>query len=76
MFLIHLKFCSCKVYQNFLGTTRLLCISNAARMTLLSIMVCEIQLFKFEVSAQSGILEQFWLCPVLTNLTTQSVNMV
>jgi len=31
---------------------------------------------KFEVSAQSGILEQFRLCSVLTNLATESVNMI
>jgi len=45
-------------------------------MTLLSIISCELWLFKVEVSAQSGILEQFWLCPVLTSSMTESVNMV
>ena len=45
-------------------------------MTLLSVMIWELWSFKFEVFVQSGILEQFWLCPVLFNLTMESVNMV
>jgi len=59
-----------------MGTSRLSHISNASRMTLLSVMSCELWLFKVEVSVQFGILEQFRLCQVLTNSATESVNIV
>jgi len=64
MNLVHLKICSCNVHQIFLETSRLSHLSNASRMTLLYFMSCELWLSKVEVSAQSGILEQFRLYPV------------
>jgi hypothetical protein len=41
--MVYLKFWSCKVYQIFLGTTRLQDLSLAARITLIAIMVLKLQ---------------------------------
>ena len=65
-----------KDYEIFMGTTRLKHLSNASRITPISDLVREISLFQVKVSAQSGTWEQFGCILFLSNLTTESGNVV
>ena len=65
-----------KNYEIFRGTTRLKYLSNSSGITPISDLVREISLFQVKVSAQSGTWEQFGCILFLSNLTTESGNVV
>jgi hypothetical protein len=61
-----------KVYEIFMGNSRLLCLSLTARIIFLFILVCEISLLQVGGSMLSGILSSLY-CPLfLANLTIES----
>ena len=63
-------------YEIIMGMTRLNYLSNASGITLISDLVYEISLIQDKVSVQSGIWEQFGCILFLSNLTTESGNVV
>ena len=69
--LVYLKFWSCKVYQIFLGTTRLQDLSLTARITLIAIMVWKLQKSQDDTDVLSRIWTSFGCLLFWTNITIE-----
>jgi len=64
MVLVYLKFSSFKVYQLFLGATRLQDLSLTVRITLIAVMVWKLQKLQDDTVVLSRDLDQFRLLTV------------
>jgi hypothetical protein len=69
--LVYLKVRSCKVYQIFLGTTRLQDLSLTARITLIAIMVWKLQKSQDDTDVLSRIWTSFGCLLFKTNVTIE-----
>ena len=73
--LVYLKVQSCKVYQIFLGTTRLQDLSLTVRITLIAIMVWRLQKSQDGTDVLSRIWTSFGCLLFETNITIEFGNM-
>ena len=69
--LVYLKIRSCKVYPNFLGTTRLQDLSLTARITLIAIMVWKLEKSQEDTDVLSRIWISFGNLLFETNITIE-----